>query len=153
MSFFNIFHQSEICFHVFLLGTCSSYILIIKDQIHLLIQHHVGESYWLLDSRILTIGLTVIMIFPLSLQKDLDFLKYPSYLVILGIFYVVFDVLIRLVSVFLSIEVNKNRKNNLNVRWYATVKLVHLRINSYKLESILPGINSSYPTVSLESVS
>lgn len=82
-----------------ILGTCASYILIIKDQVHLLIQQIVSEEYyedhWFVDSRIITIYVTVIAIFPICLKRDLDFLKYPSYLVILGIFFVVFDVFIR----------------------------------------------------------
>ena len=81
-------------------GTCASYILIIKDQVHLLIQQIVSEKYyedhWFVDSRILTIYITVIAIFPICMKRDLDFLKYPSYLVIFGIFFVVFDVFIRL---------------------------------------------------------
>ena len=82
-------------------GATAAYVLILKDQIHLLMNQIVGDSYydehWFVDARLIATILTAVVIFPISLKKELDFLKYPSYLVLIGIFYVVFDVFIRLV--------------------------------------------------------
>ncbi|XP_062922658.1 sodium-coupled neutral amino acid transporter 7 [Mobula hypostoma] len=91
----------DILIAVYTFGTCIAFLIIIGDQLdkilEALLHTHEGEGHWYSNRKFTISVISILVILPLSIPKEIGFQKYASTLSVLGTWYVTVIVIVKYV--------------------------------------------------------